>query len=82
MAAPMVNVGVADAANIHANRQISELRVLQSELSSLKKNAKVYKQQQNSQVFFLTDKAHCQSQCKNQIETLEKMKKKKEQHSS
>ncbi|XP_063965080.1 ASNSD1 upstream open reading frame protein-like isoform X1 [Lytechinus pictus] len=86
MAAPMGDFcstsNAGDAGKIHVNRQayvfscyqISELQVLQSELSSLKKNAKVYTQQQNSNVFFLSDKAHCQSRCKSQIETLEKMK--------
>ncbi|XP_041478255.1 ASNSD1 upstream open reading frame protein-like isoform X2 [Lytechinus variegatus] len=82
MAAPMGDFystsNVGDAEKIHVNRQISELQVLQSELSSLKKNA-VYTQQQNSNVFFLSDKAHCQSRCKSQIETLEKMKAKQEQ---
>nr|XP_054767299.1 ASNSD1 upstream open reading frame protein-like isoform X1 [Lytechinus pictus] len=82
MAAPMGDFcstsNAGDAGKIHVNRQISELQVLQSELSSLKKNAKVYTQQQNSNVFFLSDKAHCQSRCKSQIETLEKMKAKQE----
>ncbi|XP_075286043.1 ASDURF protein isoform X1 [Opisthocomus hoazin] len=52
--------------------KIKEQKVVVDELSNLKKNRKVYRQQPNSNIFFLVDRTETLSQCKN---TLDKLKK-------
>ncbi|XP_075286044.1 ASDURF protein isoform X2 [Opisthocomus hoazin] len=54
------------------SRRIKEQKVVVDELSNLKKNRKVYRQQPNSNIFFLVDRTETLSQCKN---TLDKLKK-------
>ncbi|XP_033762535.1 ASNSD1 upstream open reading frame protein-like [Pecten maximus] len=57
---------------LQLQHQIKEKEVLQSELSTLKKEAKVYKQQQNSNVFFLANKDNVFSECKRTLDNLAK----------
>uniref|UniRef100_A0A8C6JYX5 Uncharacterized protein n=1 Tax=Melopsittacus undulatus TaxID=13146 RepID=A0A8C6JYX5_MELUD len=52
--------------------QIKEQKVVVDELSNLKKNRKVYKQQPNSNIFFLVDRTETLSQCKNTLDELKK----------
>ncbi|XP_061313788.1 ASNSD1 upstream open reading frame protein [Pezoporus occidentalis] len=54
------------------NRKIKEQKVVVDELSNLKKNRKVYKQQPNSNIFFLVDRTETLSQCKNTLDELKK----------
>uniref|UniRef100_A0A803V5U7 Uncharacterized protein n=1 Tax=Ficedula albicollis TaxID=59894 RepID=A0A803V5U7_FICAL len=51
---------------------IKEQKVVVDELSNLKKNRKVYKQQPNSNIFFLADRTEMLSQCKNTLDELKK----------
>uniref|UniRef100_A0A803TGE7 Uncharacterized protein n=1 Tax=Anolis carolinensis TaxID=28377 RepID=A0A803TGE7_ANOCA len=46
------------------SRKIKEQKVIVDELSNLKKNRKVYRQQQNSNIFFLADRTQTLSECK------------------
>ncbi|KAK2526105.1 Asnsd1 [Columba guinea] len=46
------------------SRKIKEQKVVVDELSNLKKNRKVYRQQPNSNIFFLVDRTETLSQCK------------------
>ncbi|XP_078184168.1 ASNSD1 upstream open reading frame protein-like isoform X1 [Callithrix jacchus] len=67
--------------------KIKEQKIVVDELSNLKKNRKVYRQQQNSNIFFLADRTEMLSESKNildelkkeyqEIENLEKIKIKK-----
>lgn len=52
--------------------KIKEQKILVDELSNLKKNRKVYKQQQNSNVFFLADRTKMFSESKNTLDELRK----------
>ncbi|KAM7049822.1 LOW QUALITY PROTEIN: ASDURF protein [Acridotheres tristis] len=54
------------------SRRIKEQKVVVDELSNLKKNRKVYKQQPNSNIFFLADRTEMLSQCKNTLDELKK----------
>lgn len=54
------------------NRKIKEQKVVVDELSNLKKNRKVYKQQPNSNIFFLVDRTETLSECKNTLDDLKK----------
>ncbi|XP_064014055.1 ASNSD1 upstream open reading frame protein isoform X1 [Pogoniulus pusillus] len=54
------------------SRKIKEQKVVVDELSNLKKNRKVYKQQPNSNIFFLVDRTETLSQCKNILDDLKK----------
>ncbi|XP_063255980.1 ASNSD1 upstream open reading frame protein-like isoform X2 [Prinia subflava] len=54
------------------SRRIREQKVVVDELSNLKKNRKVYKQQPNSNIFFLADRTEMLSQCKNTLDELKK----------
>uniref|UniRef100_A0A8C0GXH0 Uncharacterized protein n=1 Tax=Chelonoidis abingdonii TaxID=106734 RepID=A0A8C0GXH0_CHEAB len=49
--------------------QIKEQKVVVDELSNLKKNRKVYKQQPNSNIFFLVDRTETLSECKSKFLT-------------
>ncbi|KAF4799582.1 Asparagine synthetase domain-containing protein 1 [Turdus rufiventris] len=49
------------------SRRIKEQKVVVDELSNLKKNRKVYKQQPNSNIFFLADRTEMLSQCKSHV---------------
>ena len=51
-------------------RQIQELQVLNSELKSVKKEARVYKQQPNSSIFFKEDKHKVFSEAKKNLDDL------------
>ncbi|XP_025098260.1 ASNSD1 upstream open reading frame protein-like isoform X1 [Pomacea canaliculata] len=51
---------------------IQEQKVLQSELGTLKKNAKVYRQQQNSNILFLSSLDKEMSRAKNTLDHLQK----------
>ncbi|XP_065606477.1 ASNSD1 upstream open reading frame protein [Cyrtonyx montezumae] len=53
-------------------RKIKEQKVVVDELSNLKKNRKVYRQQPNSNIFFLADRTETLSQCKNKLDELKK----------
>lgn len=52
--------------------QIKEQKVVVDELSNLKKNRKVYRQQQNSNIFFLADRTELLSESKNILDELKK----------
>ncbi|KYO33718.1 hypothetical protein Y1Q_0008844 [Alligator mississippiensis] len=54
------------------NNQIKEQKIVVDELSNLKKNRKVYRQQPNSNIFFLADRTETLSQCKNKLDELKK----------
>ncbi|KAM4668706.1 ASDURF protein [Amazona ochrocephala] len=54
------------------SRKIKEQKVVVDELSNLKKNRKVYKQQPNSNIYFLVDRTEMLSQCKNTLDELKK----------
>ncbi|XP_036438912.1 ASNSD1 upstream open reading frame protein-like [Colossoma macropomum] len=54
------------------NRKIKEQKVVIDELSNLKKNRKVYIQQPNSNIFFLTDKGETLSSCKKELDKMKK----------
>ncbi|XP_071803374.1 ASNSD1 upstream open reading frame protein-like [Asterias amurensis] len=43
--------------------KINEFRVLENELSTMKRGHRVYQQQQNSNVFFLAETAKCKMDC-------------------
>uniref|UniRef100_A0A8C3LYC6 Uncharacterized protein n=1 Tax=Chrysolophus pictus TaxID=9089 RepID=A0A8C3LYC6_CHRPC len=49
------------------SRRIKEQKVVVDELSNLKKNRKVYRQQPNSNIFFLVDRTETLSQCKSKF---------------
>ena len=51
--------------------RIQELTVLQNELSSLKKNASVYKQQRNSNIMFKCSKPEVLSETKKELNSLQ-----------
>lgn len=55
------------------NQKIKEQKVVLDELSNLKKNRKVYKQQPNSNIFFLADRTQMLSECKNTLDKLKKV---------
>ncbi|CAH6791600.1 Gm50478 [Phodopus roborovskii] len=52
--------------------KIKEQKILVDELSNLKKNRKVYRQQQNSNIFFLADRTKMFSESKNALDKLRK----------
>ena len=52
--------------------KIKEQKIIVDELSNLKKNRKVYKQQQNSNIFFLEDRTKIFSESKNTLDELKK----------
>lgn len=52
--------------------KIKEQKIVVDELSNLKKNRKVYKQQQNSNIFFLADRTEMLSESKNILDELKK----------
>ncbi|XP_023398554.1 ASNSD1 upstream open reading frame protein [Loxodonta africana] len=54
------------------NSKIKEQKIVVDELSNLKKNRKVYKQQQNSNIFFLADRTEMLSESKNILDELKK----------
>uniref|UniRef100_A0A8C7AAB0 ASNSD1 upstream open reading frame n=1 Tax=Neovison vison TaxID=452646 RepID=A0A8C7AAB0_NEOVI len=51
---------------------IKEQKIVVDELSNLKKNRKVYRQQQNSNIFFLADRTEMLSESKNILDELKK----------
>uniref|UniRef100_A0A5F8HBI7 ASNSD1 upstream reading frame n=1 Tax=Monodelphis domestica TaxID=13616 RepID=A0A5F8HBI7_MONDO len=55
------------------NSKIKEQKVVVDELSNLKKNRKVYKQQPNSNIFFLSDRTEMLSESKNTLDELKKV---------
>ncbi|OWF40892.1 hypothetical protein KP79_PYT19617 [Mizuhopecten yessoensis] len=59
-----------DNRKVQLQQQIKGKQVLHGELSTLKKEAKVYKQQQNSNVFFLDNKDNVFSECKRTLDSL------------
>ena len=61
-----------DTAQTFDKRQIQELEVLNSELKSAKKGARIYKQQPNSGVFFREDKLKVFSEAKKNLDDLQK----------
>ncbi|XP_034353187.1 ASDURF protein [Arvicanthis niloticus] len=52
--------------------KIKEQKIIVDELSNLKKNRKVYKQQQNSNIFFLEDRTKMFSESKKTLDELKK----------
>ncbi|XP_071072321.1 asparagine synthetase domain-containing protein 1 isoform X3 [Dasypus novemcinctus] len=59
---------VPDNSTLHKEElssKIKEQRVVVDELSNLRKNRKVYRQQQNSNIFFLADRTEMLSESKN-----------------
>ncbi|XP_058911260.1 ASNSD1 upstream open reading frame protein [Kogia breviceps] len=52
--------------------KIKEQKIVVDELSNLKKNRKVYRQQQNSDIFFLADRTEMLSESKNILDELRK----------
>ncbi|CAH1237937.1 ASNSD1 upstream open reading frame protein-like [Branchiostoma floridae] len=53
-------------------RQMNEQTVLEIELRTVKQDKRVYKQQQNSNVFFREDKTKLLSECKKTMDELRK----------
>ncbi|XP_051009733.1 ASNSD1 upstream open reading frame protein [Acomys russatus] len=60
------------AQTVALNNKIKEQKIIVDELSNLKKNRKVYKQQQNSNIFFLADRTKMFSESKNTLDELRK----------
>lgn len=54
------------------NKKIKEQKIVVDELSNLKKNRKVYKQQPNSNIFFMADKDDVLSSCKKELDIMRK----------
>ncbi|XP_056145492.1 ASNSD1 upstream open reading frame protein-like [Lampris incognitus] len=54
------------------NKKIKEKKVVVDELSNLKKNRKVYTQQRNSNIFFLSDRVQTLSSCKRELDDMKK----------
>ncbi|KAL8183743.1 UNVERIFIED_CONTAM: hypothetical protein K2H54_050548 [Gekko kuhli] len=54
------------------NQKIKEQKVVVDELSNLKKNRKVYKQQPNSYIYFLADRTQTLSESRNALDELRK----------
>ncbi|XP_061059172.1 ASNSD1 upstream open reading frame protein [Eubalaena glacialis] len=54
------------------SNKIKEQKIVVDELSNLKKNRKVYRQQQNSDIFFLADRTEMLSESKNTLDELRK----------
>ncbi|XP_066543824.1 ASDURF protein [Amia ocellicauda] len=54
------------------NKKMKEQKVVIDELSNLKKNRKVYVQQQNSNIFFLEDKSETLATCKKSLDHMKK----------
>lgn len=52
---PTYDVRLSSEEEINKNRELKSLQILDAELNSLKKNAKVYVRQPNSQILFLAD---------------------------
>lgn len=52
--------------------KIKEQKIVVDELSNLKKNRRVYRQQQNSNIFFLADRTEMLSESKNILDELKK----------
>nr|XP_042116359.1 ASNSD1 upstream open reading frame protein [Peromyscus maniculatus bairdii] len=64
-------VHTSTAANTEAlSSKIKEQKILVDELSNLKKNRKVYKQQPNSNIFFIADRTKMFSESKNTLDEL------------
>ncbi|XP_023416879.1 ASNSD1 upstream open reading frame protein [Cavia porcellus] len=67
--------GSADSSAAHKEElsgKIKEQKIVVDELSNLKKNRKVYRQQQNSNIFFLADRTEMLSESKNVLDELKK----------
>ncbi|XP_030893024.1 ASNSD1 upstream open reading frame protein [Leptonychotes weddellii] len=65
----------ADHSTLHKqdlSSKIKEQKIVVDELSNLKKNRKVYRQQQNSNIFFLADRTEMLSESKNILDELKK----------
>ncbi|XP_005889597.2 ASNSD1 upstream open reading frame protein [Bos mutus] len=65
----------AESSTLHKEElssKIKEQKVVVDELSNLKKNRKVYRQQQNSNIFFLADRTEMLSESKNTLDELRK----------
>ncbi len=58
--------------SINYERRIQELNVLVNELNSLKKNATVYRQQRNSNVYFKDSPTKVLSETKKELDSLKK----------
>ena len=54
------------------SNKIKEQKIVVDELSNLKKNRKVYRQQQNSDIFLLADRTEMLSESKNILDELRK----------
>ncbi|XP_031439519.1 ASNSD1 upstream open reading frame protein [Clupea harengus] len=54
------------------SKKIKEQKILVDELSNLKKNRRVYLQQPNSNIFFLTDRGQTLSTSKKELDNLKK----------
>ncbi|XP_046365523.2 ASNSD1 upstream open reading frame protein-like [Haliotis rufescens] len=67
----MSNTG-ANRVNQGLNSKITEQKVLQDELKSIRKGARVYKQQQNSSIFFLSSADREMAQSKKTMDSLGK----------
>ncbi|XP_041593180.1 ASNSD1 upstream open reading frame protein [Vulpes lagopus] len=69
--APRPEEGAAGGKDELGSR-IKEQKIVVDELSNLKKNRKVYRQQQNSNIFFLADRTEMLSESKNILDELKK----------
>ncbi|XP_033612211.1 ASNSD1 upstream open reading frame protein [Fukomys damarensis] len=68
-------LGSTDSSAVHKEElslKIKEQKIIVDELSNLKKNRKVYSQQQNSNIFFLADRTEMLSERKNVLDELKK----------
>ncbi|XP_026644683.1 ASNSD1 upstream open reading frame protein [Microtus ochrogaster] len=70
-AAP-VSAPTATAHSEALGNKIKVQKIIVDELSNLKKNRKVYRQQQNSNIFFLEDRTNMLSESKNTLDELRK----------
>ncbi|KAM4868648.1 ASDURF protein [Urocitellus parryii] len=70
--AVLVSTDNSTAQKEELSNKIKEQKIVVDELSNLKKNRKVYRQQQNSNIFFLADRTEMLSENKNILDELKK----------
>ncbi|XP_023617909.1 ASNSD1 upstream open reading frame protein [Myotis lucifugus] len=71
-ARPEDGAGRAAPGREDLSSRIKEQKIVVDELSNLKKNRTVYRQQQNSNIFFLADRTELLSESKNILDELKK----------
>ncbi|XP_073927360.1 ASDURF protein [Castor canadensis] len=68
----LVSTDTSTAHKESLSSKIKEQKIIVDELSNLKKNRNVYRQQPNSNIFFLADRTEMLSESKNTLDELKK----------